>query len=106
MRKTFAVLLVTFIATLSLPAAAGPNWDLIHKAESEKDVQKHEDMNILPLDHGPRALSTPWLNQQKEKEIIAERAADHKLAARQAHSTHKSKVADTSHLHGSHASHS
>jgi hypothetical protein len=32
---------------------------------------------VLPLDHGPRAQTTPWANQQRLHQIEAERAASH-----------------------------
>ncbi len=73
---TFGMVLVA----VSLPAVAGPNWDVIHDAEANRVLHKHlSGEEVLPLDHGPRAISTPWLNkerlaalhaEQKEKSVI------------------------------------
>ena len=31
---------------------------------------------VLPLDHGPRAETTPWLNQQRMQRLAAKAAAE------------------------------
>ncbi len=63
---------LTAIAALSLvfamPAFAGPNWDVIRAAEHSAS---QDNQIILPLDHGPRALSTPWVNKEIRMEMIA-----------------------------------
>lgn len=58
-------------AALAATAFAGPNRDAIHDAEAhhEYDAEEH----ALPLGHGPRAISTPWLNK-----VQAQRCAAHK----------------------------
>lgn len=63
---------IVAIATLSLvsamPAFAGPNWGVIRAAEHHAS---QDNQIILPLDHGPRALSTPWVNKEMRMETIA-----------------------------------
>ncbi len=69
-------------AAIAVDAAAGPNWDAIHDAQTAK-FRQHTRTRVLPLDHGPRAISTPWLNQLYLKESggpAAAPAADHAAA--------------------------
>ena len=72
---------VTIVA--ALPAIAGPDFRAIEqarKAHQATRIARHGDAQapasadrialashklVLPLDHGPRAQSTPWLNQQR-----------------------------------------
>ena len=69
--KTFsATLFGLFAATLELPAFAGPNWDVIREAES-RHLAHHAEEHVLPLDHGPRAITTPWLNKVHEQLHVA-----------------------------------
>lgn len=55
-------------AAISMPALAGPNWDVIHEAEAHH-LARHEGEHVLPLDHGPRAITTPYLNKVHEGEL-------------------------------------
>ena len=59
MMKTLTGILA---AAISMPALAGPNWDVIHEAEAHH-LARHEAEHVLPLDYGPRAITTPWLNK-------------------------------------------
>jgi hypothetical protein len=52
-------------AAISMPALAGPNWDVIHEAEAHH-LARHEGEHVVPLDHGPRAITTPYLNKVYE----------------------------------------
>ena len=91
MKKTVAsIAVVAAFSTLALPAFAGPDWQVIHEAQKAHH-QQHENAQkeasttmhnmILPLDHGPRALSTPWVN--KEEELAAK--ADKKTSMLASH---------------------
>jgi len=66
-------------AAISMPALAGPNWDVIHEAEA-RHVARHEVEHVLPLDYGPRAITTPYLNKVHEGETPV--AAVHPARAR------------------------
>lgn len=67
-------------ATLALPAVAGPDWTIIRAAHNNTAQQQPHgaqqapaaEEDVLPLDHGPRALSTPWLNKEHEQMLAAE----------------------------------
>lgn len=53
------VALFTLIgASTSMGAICAPEY----RAAANSSVQERV---VLPLDHGPHAVSTPWLNQQK-----------------------------------------
>ena len=67
----------------TLPVSAGPDFqaiDRVRKAPRADQVVRHGDTQapasadqidpsakrrVLPLDHGPWAQTTPWLNQQR-----------------------------------------
>ncbi len=68
MKKHRIAAIASFSLVFAMPALAGPNWQVIHAAEQHAS---QNDRIILPLDHGPRALSTPWENRQERLEIIA-----------------------------------
>ena len=85
MKKHHLAAITSFSLVFAMPALAGPNWQVIHAAEQHAS---QNDQIILPLDHGPRALSTPWANRQERLEIIAReqktqsvRVAAHRNAA-------------------------
>ena len=69
MKKNIAAI-ATLSLVLAMPAFAGPNWDVIRAAEHHAS-QEPDNQVILPLDHGPRALSTPWVNKEMKMEMIA-----------------------------------
>ena len=66
----------------TLPAFAGPEWQLIERARKAKQTAQAERQDstrvakvqcapgalVLPLDHGPRAQTTPHQNQLREQE--------------------------------------
>lgn len=59
MKNIFATLAIVCLAAIALPACSTLN---------------SPDRVVLPLDHGPRAQVTPWQNQQRLRQIEAERA--------------------------------
>lgn len=97
-------LLITLAGALAigavLPANAGPDWQLIEQARKAKSAKLQQEATqqkqksaqpqatsgnegpkriVLPLDHGPRAQTTPWVNQQRLRR--AEQEAREKAAA-------------------------
>lgn len=74
----------------TLPVLAGPDFQAIEqgrKAGQEAEATRTRDAAktgrgdcppqplILPLDHGPRALTTPYLNQLRKQRFEAEMKA-------------------------------
>lgn len=79
--KTLATTLFgLFAASMEAPAFAGPNWDVIHEAET-RHLAHHAEEHVLPLDHGPRAINTPWLNKMHETRVAALPPAQRHVAA-------------------------
>lgn len=96
--------LITFISALTLgtalPAFAGPDWQAIEQARKAKQatqVARHGDATpakgagamtcppdalVLPLDHGPRAQSAPYLNEKRKARFEAEQKACMEAAAK------------------------
>jgi hypothetical protein len=79
MKRISITLAGILAATLALPAVAGPNWTIIRAAHHNTAQQQPHGAqqapaaeDVLPLDHGPRALSTPWLNKEHEQMLAAE----------------------------------
>lgn len=58
---------------VSSTAFAGPDWEIIHQAEAHKISREHALMNVKKksvfLDHGPRAITTPYLEQERKLEL-------------------------------------
>ena len=88
MKKMCIALFGALGIAASLPAAAGPDWQAIEqarKAKQSEDVtqvaQAAETTKkfVLPLDHGPRSETTPWLNQQRMQRFAAKAAAEVKV---------------------------
>lgn len=102
-------LLITLAGALAIgavfPANAGPDWQLIEQARKAKSAKLQQEATqqkqnsaqtqatsaneapkriVLPLDHGPRAQVTPWVNQQRLRR--AEQEARDKAAA-ESHAT-------------------
>lgn len=97
-------LLITLISALTLgtvlPAFAGPDWQAIEQARKAKQATqaaRHGDAMpakaadsmrcppdalVLPLDHGPRAQSTPYLNEKRKARFEAEQKACKEAAAK------------------------
>lgn len=77
-----------FAVSLALPAAAGPDWTVIRAGEAHRAAHPQEE--VVPLDHGPRALSTPWVNEEElqlQASAHAHKAAP--IAASPAHQASK-----------------
>jgi hypothetical protein len=72
--------IISLLIAFSIPAVAGPNWDVIHRAEANKAAHEHEKALVLPLDYGPRAITTPWLNRERLGELVSQIDTDSKLA--------------------------
>ncbi len=90
-------LLISLIGALALgatlPALAGPDWQAIERARQAKQAPQPEGRMetiklaatgpqkcppaalVLPLDHGPRAQSTPYLNKLRKERFDAEMKA-------------------------------
>ncbi len=81
MKKSFLILVSALTLGAALPALAGPDFQVIEKARKAQQVaaaERRADMLsgkgspncpppplVLPLDHGPRALTTPGENRQR-----------------------------------------
>jgi hypothetical protein len=98
MKKLLITLIGSFTLTASLPALAGPDWQLIDKARKNKQASAMARQGdsvsgsgtsgargakcpvealVLPLDHGPRAQTTPAQNQlRKERHEAAQKACE------------------------------
>lgn len=81
--------LVLIAATLGAaqPALAGPDWQAIELARKHKQAQVAQADKaaaadpcagkrlVLPVDHGPRAQTTPYLNEKRRARFEAEMKA-------------------------------
>lgn len=76
MKKLLTTLVGTLALSTMLPAFAGPDWQVIEQARKNKSAQATQTEQpasadkcaarvALPLDHGPRATTTPYLNEQR-----------------------------------------
>ncbi len=60
---------------VSSTAFAGPDWEIIDKAEADKISHEHAFTSndakkiVVLLDHGPRAISTPYMNEERKSEL-------------------------------------
>ena len=84
MKKVLTILICAFGLGAALPALAGPDWQAIELARKNHRAQvgQMEKLTtdekcaarrlVLPLDHGPRAQSTPYLNEQRKASFEAE----------------------------------
>lgn len=95
MKKLLITLAGVLTVGATLPAVAGPDWQLIEQARKAKAAKMQREAKqqsqsavaetgtpkklVLPLDHGPRAQTTPWSNQQRrlraEQEVRAKAEA-------------------------------
>ncbi|HKB60824.1 MAG TPA: hypothetical protein VKC56_12360 [Gallionellaceae bacterium] len=94
--RALPAILALFIA-FSLPAVAGPNWDVIHRAEANKAAHIREKALVLPLDYGPRAITTPWLNRERIGELVSQADTESKLARASGRKGHVVVAAHTHH---------
>ncbi|HCY62236.1 MAG TPA: hypothetical protein DHV59_05280 [Oxalobacteraceae bacterium] len=81
MKKLLITLTDALTISAAFPAIAGPDWQLIEQARKAKAAKMQRETTpspqptvadngtpkrvVLPLDHGPRAQTTPWLNRQR-----------------------------------------
>ena len=94
MNKLLATLISAITLGAALPAVAGPDWHAIEQARKAHQAAQAErtgdlyeasaptaagppkcampDPLVLPLDHGPRAQTTPYLNQQRKNHYAAQ----------------------------------
>lgn len=94
MKKLVTTLIGTIALGATLSAFAGPDWLTIEQARknaqaravnAEKAVPNDkcaERRLVLPLDHGPRAQTTPYLNRQRKEAFEAEMKACKEAAAK------------------------
>jgi hypothetical protein len=88
MKKLLITLIGSFALGAALPALAGPDWQLIEKARKAKQASAMARQGdsvsgsgtsgargakcpvqslVLPLDHGPRAETTPYQNELRKQ---------------------------------------
>ncbi|MBL8318410.1 MAG: hypothetical protein JNJ42_08385 [Burkholderiaceae bacterium] len=94
MKKLFTTLTTWIALGAAVPAFAGPDWQAIERARQNKRAQvaQMEKLTpaqkcaarqlVLPLDHGPRAQSTPYLNQRRSESFEADLKACKEAAAK------------------------
>lgn len=93
MKRILTILIGTISLGVALPAPAGPDFQAIERARKNHRAQvgQMEKLTpdekcaakrpVLPLDHGPRAQSTPHLNEQRKARFEAEVKACREAAA-------------------------
>lgn len=84
MNKLLITLIGSFALTAVASASAGPDWQIIEKARKDKQAAAETsrvsssgtsaagggcrvERLVLPLDHGPRAQTTPFQNEQRRQ---------------------------------------
>lgn len=84
MKRILAILICAISLSATLPAFAGPDWQAIEQARKNHRAQVGRmdkltpeekcaaNRLVLPLDHGPRAQSTPYLNEKRKASFEAE----------------------------------
>ncbi len=92
MKKLLDTLIGAVALSAMLPAFAGPDWQAIEQARKHKHVQVAQADSpeakcaakrlVLPLDHGPRAQTTPYLNERRKARFEAEQKACKEAAAK------------------------
>lgn len=87
MKKFVSMLIGTVALATAVPAFAGPDWSVIEQARKDKRAQVTAPVALpgpqvcmaivvaLPLDHGPRAQTTPDLNRVRGERLAAEHKA-------------------------------
>lgn len=95
MKKLLAALFGTLTLIATVPSVAGPDWQLIEKARQAKQDQaaaatfngkmsgsgtsamegEHctPERLVMPLDHGPRAQTTPAMNEKRRQAYEAKK---------------------------------
>jgi len=94
MKRLIAIVVGTVALGAMAPVFAGPDWQAIEQArknhraqvaQMEKSIPDEKCATqrlALPLDHGPRASSTPYLNEQRKANFAAELLACEEAAAK------------------------
>jgi hypothetical protein len=94
MKKRLNTLIGVVALIAMLPAFAGPDWLAIEQARKNKREQLAQAEKtspeakcaamrlVLPLDHGPRAQTTSYLNEKRRASFEAEQKACKEAAAR------------------------
>lgn len=100
MKKLLITLISAITLGTTLPVLAGPDWQAIEQARKAKQATlaaRHGDARpaagtegmrcpldalALPLDHGPRAQSTPYLNEKRKARFEAEQKACNEAAGK------------------------
>ncbi|HWH73831.1 hypothetical protein [Methylibium petroleiphilum] len=84
MKKFVSMLIGTVALAVAFPALAGPDWSVIEQARKDKRAQVTPPVALsgprgcmallvaLPLDHGPRAQTTPDQNRVRRERLAAE----------------------------------
>lgn len=93
MKKLLTTVIGSIALVATLPAFAGPDWPAIEQARKNKHLQAVPAEKpspqakcatkrlVLPLDHGPRAQTTPYLNERRKARFEAEQKACRDAAA-------------------------
>jgi len=93
MKKLLTILVGMLAVGAMLPAFAGPDWQAIEQARMNKRAQVTQPEKlapqekcaakrlVLPLDHGPRAQTTPYMNEKRKASFEAELKACKDAAA-------------------------
>ena len=102
MNKMLVTLIGSLMVGAALPAFAGPDWPAIEQARKAKQATqaaRHADAMpaagtkgltcppnalVLPLEFGPRAQSTPYLNEKRKARFEAEQNPCKETAAKEA----------------------
>lgn len=82
MKRLPTILICAVSLSATLPAFAGPDWKAIEQARKDHRAQvgrmekltpdeKCTERLVLPLNHGPRAQSTPYLNEKRKASFEA-----------------------------------
>ena len=94
MNKLLNSLIGAVALSAMLPAAAGPDWQVVEQARKNKPAELAQAEKaspeakcaakrlVLPLDHGPRAQTTPYLNDRRKASFEAEQKACKDAAAK------------------------
>jgi len=84
MKKLLPIVMGMLVFGAMPSAFAGPDWQAIEQARKNHRMQvaQMEKLTanekcaakklVLPLDHGPRAATTPYLNEQRKASFAAE----------------------------------
>jgi hypothetical protein len=91
MKKLLAFVIGAIALTSTLPVFAGPDWQVIEQGRKNQQATQAEQARtgdkcamrlVLPLDHGPHAQSTPYLNEQRKANFEAGQKACKEAAAK------------------------